>query len=114
MDASKGKVGWGLTGAGKDRQAAPSAIWGAFAWLGGRKRSLGLMVYRGLESQPVRKRLTLDRIEKCRLFRSPGKSSRRLREVDLVLTLNSGPFLALPPSKPKCQKGPGFPLWSAK
>lgn len=31
--------------------------------MGGRKRSLGLMVCGGLESQPVRKRLTLDRIE---------------------------------------------------
>lgn len=56
MDERKSKVGCGLEGrVGQERttRLLGSAIWGAFAWLGGRERSLQLMGYRGLETQPV-------------------------------------------------------------
>lgn len=64
------------------------------------------MVYRGLESQPVRRGGSYSVEEQtwfaqCSPFRSHSKSSRRLREVDLVLTLNSRPLLAPPPPSQK-------------
>lgn len=68
------------------------------------------MVYRGLESQPVRNGGSYLVEEQTWFaqrspFRSHSKSSRRLREVDLVLTLNSRPLLAPPPPSQNVRKG---------
>jgi hypothetical protein len=41
-------------------------------------------------------------------------SIRRFREVDLVLSLNSGPPSLPTPSKPKCQKRAWFPFMECK
>lgn len=43
-------------------------------------------------------------------LKSHRKSSRRFTEVDLVLSLNSGPPSLPTPSQPKCQKRAWFPF----
>lgn len=77
------------------------------------------MVRRGLERQPVRHGGSYlveeqTRFAQCSPFRSHSKSSRRLREVDLVLTLNSRPLLAPPPPSQKTSERAWFPFTECK
>lgn len=50
----------------------------------------------------------------CGPLRRRRKSTRRFREVDLVLSLNSGPPSLPTPSQPKCQKRAWFPFMERK
>lgn len=54
----KARLAVGRLGQKRTIRLFGSAIWVAFAWLGGRKGSLWLTVCRGLESQPVRNRVS--------------------------------------------------------
>lgn len=110
LTREKARLSRGRVGQERPTRLLRSAIWGAFAWSGGRKRSLQLMVYRGLESQPVRhggSYLVEEQtwFAQCSPFRSHSQSSRRFREVRLVLTSNSRPLLAPPPPSQNVRKG---------
>lgn len=99
--------------------SVPNFIWGALAWLEIKKESLQLMAYIGDLSQTGKRWRRMGQevnawFIQCGPLRSHRKSTRRFREVDLVLSLNSGPPSLSTPSQPKCQNRAWFPFMECK
>lgn len=95
--------------------SVPNFIWGTLAWLEVKKGSLLFRAFAGGWRWRHHGLGELKaRFLRCGPLKNHRKSTRRFREVDLVLSLNSGPPFLPTPSKPKCQKRAWFPFMECK